>query len=476
MYDCIIVGGGVVGASVLDAVSLKGYKALLLEKEDDVAVGASRANSGIAHAGYDCVPNTLKAKFNVEGNKAYPELCACLEVPFKKTGSLVLARAGGEKALAELYDRGVKNGVKVEIIDRAEIDKIQPDIAPEIVSALWAEDAGIVSPYKLTIALCDRAILNGAEVQLNSEVTEIKFYDGVFTVITANKQYKSKFVINAAGSAASHVNELFGEERYETLYKKGEYFVLDKDDGSIKTVLFPLPDERGKGILVAPTADGNVIYGPTSTVCAEGDTTCTPEGLQAVSDGVAAIISKPNYRKVIREYAGVRAQIGEDFIIKRSSVNDRFFILAGICSPGLTSAPAIGKYVAEEMEKEYKATPLYKPVINLHHDRISNMTAEELNAKISENPSFGRIICRCEKVTEAEIINAIHSPLPATTVDAVKRRVRAGMGRCQGGFCAPRVIEILSRELGIPMTAVKKGGVGSELVKCKVKEADDENL
>lgn len=477
MYDCIVIGGGVVGAAILDALSKMGYTTLLLEKEDDVATGASRANSGIAHAGYDCVPTTLKAKFNVEGNKMYPALCAELEVPFKKTGSLVLARAGGESALKELFDKGVRNGVSVQIIDRAQIDKIQKNVAPEIVNALWAKDAGIVSPYKLTIALCDRAILNGAKVKLNSKVTEITFNDGVFSVKANDMQYGAKYVVNCAGAFAAEINGLFGEEKYDTVYKKGEYFVLDKDDGAtINTVLFPLPDERGKGILVAPTADGNVIYGPTSVACENGDTSCSADGLKAVSDGVAAIIANPNYRKVIREYAGVRASVGDDFIIKRSEKNKNFFIIAGICSPGLTSAPAIGKYVAEEIEKDYKVPKRENVVKNLHHDRIKDMSAEELNEKIKSDDKWGRIICRCEKVTEAEIVNAIHSPLPATTVDAVKRRVRAGMGRCQGGFCAPRVIEILSRELNIPMTAVKKGGKGSELIKCRVKEADDENL
>ena len=247
--------------------------------------------------------------------------------------------------------------------------------------------------------------------------------------------------------------------------------MLDKTEGArVKTVLFPLPDENGKGILVAPTADGNVIYGPTSEACEEDDTACTAKGLDLVRQGVSKVFANPNYRAVIREYAGVRAVVGEDFIVKRSEKYHDFFILAGICSPGLTSAPSIGKYIADEIEKEYKVEKPENPVKVLHHDRLKNLTAEELNEKVKNNPKWGRIICRCETVTEAEIVNAIHSPLPATTVDAVKRRVRAGMGRCQGGFCAPRVIDILSRELGIPVTKVKKGGKGSELVKCRIKE------
>lgn len=470
MYDCIVIGGGVVGTAVLDALSTRGYKTLLIEKEDDVASGASRANSGIAHAGYDCVPGTLKAKFNVEGNKMMPSLTRDLDVPFRKTGSLVLAGRGGEKGLLELLERAKANGVDARIIDREEIDKIQDGVNPEIVSALYAKDAGIVSPYKLTIALCDRAILNGAEVRLEENIESIRF-DGKFIVKTQSGEYESKYLVNSAGGGASDINALLSDETHETAFRKGEYFVLDKTEGTrVKTVLFPLPDENGKGILVAPTADGNVIYGPTSEACEEDDTSCTAKGLDLVRQGVSKVFANPNYRAVIREYAGVRAVVGEDFIVKRSEKYHDFFILAGICSPGLTSAPSIGKYIADEIEKEYKVEKPENPVKVLHHDRLKNLTAEELNEKVKNNPKWGRIICRCETVTEAEIVNAIHSPLPATTVDAVKRRVRAGMGRCQGGFCAPRVIDILSRELGIPVTKVKKGGKGSELVKCRIKE------
>ena len=473
MYDCIVIGGGVVGTAIADALSMRGLKPLLLEKEDDVASGASRANSGIVHAGYDCVPGTLKAKFNVLGNRMFPSLTKDLDVPFVKTGSLVLARAGGEKTLEELLDRAVKNGVDAEIIDRKRIDEIQSGVNPDMVKALYAKDAGIVSPYKLTIAFCDRAILNGAEVRTNQTVVGVSNNDGAFTVRTQNARYECRYLINAAGAGAAGINALLGEENYETVFKKGEYFVLDKtENAKVSAVLFPLPDERGKGILVAPTADGNVIFGPTSVTCDDGDTSCTREGLDLVKEGVSKIFDNADYRAVIREYAGVRASVGEDFIIKESDKISNYFILAGICSPGLTSAPAIGEYVADEIAAREKRIFSGNPVKILRHERLKNLSADELNEKVKKDPKWGRIICRCETVTEAEIVNAIHSPLPAVTVDAVKRRVRAGMGRCQGGFCAPRVIDILSRELGIPVTEVKKGGEGSEMVKCRVKEAD----
>lgn len=471
MFDCIIIGGGVVGASVLDALALRGLKTLLLERDDDVATGASRANSGISHAGYDCVPDTLKAKFNVSGNAMMPRLTAELDVPYKKTGSLVLAKKDGLAALEQLAKRGAENGVDCRIIRRDEIERLQPDTVGDIEYALYAPEAGVVSPYKLTIALCDRAILNGAAVKLNSEVTDIGVKDNIFTVKTLDCEYSAKYVINAAGENASAVNAMLGETAYGTEYKKGEYFVLDSvAGGSVKRVLFPLPDERGKGILAAPTADGNVIYGPTSTDCEKGDTSVTASGLAAVREGVSRIIRMPEYRKVIREYAGVRSVVGDDFIVKQSEVIENYYILAGICSPGLTSAPAIGEFIAEAIASRENPIAPENPVIKLKHEKLKDFTPEVLNKKIAEDEKWGRIICRCEKVSEAEIVNAIRSPLPATTVDAVKRRVRAGMGRCQGGFCAPRVMEILARELNVQMTEVRKGGKGSELAICRVKE------
>lgn len=472
IYDCIVIGGGVVGAAVLDAVTNLGYKSLLIEKEDDVASGASRANSGIVHAGYDAVENTKKAYFNVLGNKMMPRLAKELDVPFHKIGSLVLAKEGGEKALNTLYQRGIKNGVDVKIINRNEIDALQTGIQKDIVSALYAKDAGIISPYKLTIALCDRAILNGARVSLNEKVSGLS-YDGSYFMVTTEKNiYKSLYVVNSAGAYASYINSLIGEETYNTEYKKGEYYVIDKTEGDkLNIVLFPLPDERGKGILVSPTADGNVIYGPTSVLCECDDTTCTAEGLNLVKKGVSAVYEDYNFKKVIREYAGVRASVGDDFIIEQSKKFKGYFILAGICSPGLTSAPAIGKYIADELSKLKSVEKPKHLVTELHHKRLKDLSETELNKLVKKDSRWGRIICRCEKVTEAEIVDAIHSPLPATTVDAVKRRVRAGMGRCQGGFCAPRVIGILARELNIPITAVKKGGEGSELVKSEIKEA-----
>lgn len=474
MYDVIVIGGGVVGTLTLNELSKYKLNALLLEAEDDVATGASRANSGIVHAGYDCKPNSKKAYFNVKGHAMYPELVKELHVPYKMTGSLVVAEKNGLDGLQELYQKGLDNGVEVEIIDRKRILAIEPNVASCIKYALWAPKAGIVSPYKLTIAGADSAIINGAEIQLKQRVTAIQKIQNGYTVTTNKGQtYQTKVIINSAGAFSTEINKMLNDVYYQTEFRRGDYFVLDKSEiVNINTVIFPLPDHRGKGILAAPSADGNVLYGPTSVNTRMGDKAVTAEGLQQIKEGLARTYKAANFRKVIRLFAGVRAAIGDDFIIEESKTNEGFIMLMGICSPGLTSAPAIAEYVVTELvakhinlEKKEQRKQLPK------HNRIVELSKEELNDLIKQNPAWGRVICRCETVSEAEIVEAIHSPLKVETVDGVKRRCRAGMGRCQGGFCMPNVIKIISRELNIPLTEVKKGGESSEITYGKIEES-----
>jgi glycerol-3-phosphate dehydrogenase len=476
MYDVIIIGGGVIGCGILRELSRYNLKTLLLERNDDVSCGASRANSGIVHAGYDCKPGTLKARFNVEGNKMYPSLVKELDVPFEPVGSIVAAREGGMEGLKKLKEYGDKNGVKTEIINRDRILEIEPNVTDEIKYALYAPTAGIVSPYKLTIAFADQAILNGAEIKVNSEVVLISRNDaeGIYTVsVKGGESYKCRILINAAGTNSMKINELAGAETYPTEFRRGEYFVLDPTERvNIHTVIFPLPDENGKGILVAPTADGNVLYGPTSILTdSPDDNDVSMMGLEQVRQGVVRIFKAVNFRKVIRVFAGLRSGSGDDFVIKKSEQIPNYIMLLGICSPGLSSAPAIAKYVAEELVGsilQVKIKSEFEPLPE--HLKFTELTISELDKLIKEDSRWGRLICRCEKVSEAEIVRAIHSPLPATSVDAVKRRTRAGMGRCQGGFCAPRVMEIIARELNIPITEVRLKNFGSELAIGEIKE------
>ena len=473
-FDIIVIGGGVVGTAVLR--SLSAYKAniLLLEKSSDVATGASRANSGIVHAGYDAESGTKKAYFNVKGAAMFPSLTKELHVPYKMVGSLVAAREGGLPALEELRDRGVKNGVKVEILSREEIVKLEPNISPEIAYALYAPEAGVVSPYKLTIAQADHAVVNGAEIRLEEKVVALEKREDGFFIRTEKGEYFASYVVNAAGAGASEINALIGEDAPEETHAVGDYYILDsKAAGVVNTVVFPLPDEKGKGILVAPTADGNVILGPTSRKVPHDQAEqneVTREGLALVREGVSRLIPKVDLRSVIRIYAGTRTAVGKDFIIEESARYPRYFMLLGICSPGLTSAPAIGEYVAEQAARSLSLKKKEQILPLPARFRLSEATNEEIERKISADASFGRIVCRCEKVTEGEILAAIRSPLPARTVDAVKRRVRAGMGRCQGGFCRPRVMEILSREYGIPLSEVRMGEKGSEIAPYEVKD------
>ena len=473
-YDIIVIGGGVVGTAVLRSLSAYKAKILLLEKSSDVATGASRANSGIVHAGYDAEPGTKKACFNVLGASMFPALTADLHVPYKMTGSLVAAREGGLPALEELLDRARKNGVKAEILSAEEVRKIEPNISPEITCALYAPEAGVVSPYKFTIAQADHAVVNGAEIRLEECVLGLKKEGDDFIVHTDKCDYIASYVVNAAGAGASAVNAMIGENAPEETHAVGDYYILDSQAaGVVNTVVFPLPDEKGKGILVAPTADGNVILGPTSRKVPHDEAevnAVTPEGLALVREGVNRLIPSVDLRKVIRVYAGTRTAVGKDFIIEESARFPRYFMLLGICSPGLTSAPAIGAYVAAAaakslgLEKKETMRPLPPKF------RLTESSEGEIRDKVAADPAFGRVVCRCEKVTEGEILAAIRSPLPAHTVDAVKRRVRAGMGRCQGGFCRPRVMEILARELGVPLSEIRLGEKGSEIAPYEVKQ------
>lgn len=459
---------------MLDRLARFSVSVCLLESCDDVASGATRANSGIVHAGYDCEPGTLKARFNVRGNALTWQLAEELHVPHLKCGSLVAAPAGGEEGLAELKRKADLNGVRAEILPRDRALAVEPMLAEGIAAALYAPDGGVVSPYQLAIALADRAVLNGAEVVTEAEVVAIRKEDGVFVLDTPKGEFRARLVINCAGASASAIDAMAGAETFDTHFRKGEYFVLDHTERSnISTVIFPLPTAAGKGILVAPTADGNVIYGPTSTPAEEGDTSVSSQGLDEIRRSVPLTYARPAFGKCIRVYCGVRSIVGDDFIVRPSEKVDNLIITAGICSPGLTSAPAIAEYVETLVGERIKLVPKSDPVVVPPvQPRLAELSEEELNALVRKDSRWGKIVCRCEKVTEAEIVAAVNSPVPARTVDAVKRRVRAGMGRCQGGFCSTRVMEIISAELGIPMREIRKGAGHSEIAVLAVKEAD----
>lgn len=468
-YDVAVVGGGVIGGSVLRELTKYRLSVCLLEKENDVAMGQSRANSGIVHAGFDAVQGTLKAKFNVAGNRMMRAYAEELGVKYKNNGSLVVAFSEEEiEALSVLKARGEENGVPdLRILSAEELREKEPNISKEALGALYAPTGGIVCPYGLTIAAIGNAMDNGAELYVDFEAVKIQKTKEGFTVGSADgREISCKLLINCAGYGSGKIAKLAGDDSIKIGGRRGEYILLDRESGNfVSHTLFFAPTKLGKGILVSPTVDGNLLLGPTAEE-SENDVSTSAEGLQSVLAKAKKMCPAVPVQNVITSFAGVRAYSDRhDFIIEESKAAEGLINCAGIESPGLTAAPAIAQYVAELVKKRL---PLQKNE-NFCGKRkaeffFQTLSAEEKNKMIAEDPAYGRIVCRCEQITEGEIVSAIRENPPARSVDAVKRRTRAGMGRCQGGFCQPQVAEILARELGIPFEEVKKSGEGSELV------------
>ena len=471
MFDVIVIGGGVIGGAILRELTKYQLSACLLEKEDDICMGQSKANSGIVHAGFDAIPNTLKARFNVLGNQMMPAFTAELGVKYENNGSLVVAFSEEDmQMLSELKTRGEQNGVKdLEIISKDALRKLEPNISDDALGALHAKTGGIVCPYGLTIACIGNAMDNGAKLYTGFEVVEIKKDNGVFTVKSANNEVvHGKLVINCAGLASGKIAGMVGDNDIEVKARKGEYILLDRESGDfVSHTLFFTPTKKGKGILVTQTADKNILLGPTSEEMEISSTDTTATGLAFVIEKVNTMVKNPPLFNTITSFAGVRAYCTRhDFIIEESQKAQGVIHCAGVESPGLTSAPAIAKYVVEELVST-RLTLKINEKFNGKREKdyfFKDLSVDEKNAIIKQNPAYGKIVCRCEQITEGEIVRAVKDNPPARNIDAVKRRTRAGMGRCQGGFCQPHVAEIIARELGIPFEQVTKNGKGSELV------------
>ncbi|MCR4622405.1 MAG: NAD(P)/FAD-dependent oxidoreductase [Clostridiales bacterium] len=462
MYDVIIVGCGVTGAATAFTLSRYRLSVLVLEKENDIAMGATRANSAIIHAGYDPEPGTLMARLNVKGCEMAQELCGRLDVPYKNCGSLVLAFDEKDiETLHVLYERGVKNGVKqLEIISGARLREIEPNVSQSAAAALYAPTSGIVNPWEYALAMAEVAALNGVRFLLSHPVTSISKHDGCFTVSCGSEQFDARYVINAAGVDSAVVHEMVAEKAFAITPSRGDYFLLDKSEGSrAMHTLFQCPGPAGKGVLVSPTVHGNLLVGPNAVSCSDAHrVNTTADGLAFVKQHALKSVPSVNFRDTIRSFAGMRANSDQnDFII--GFPVPRFLDLAGIKSPGLTCAPATGEYAAELLEKNgLELIPKESPVTSRRKIRFKELSIAEKQRLIAEDPLYGRVICRCETVTEGEIVEACHSPIPPVSVDGIKRRAGTGMGRCQGGFCGPRVLEILCRERGIsPLDALKDG-------------------
>lgn len=474
-YDVAVVGAGVVGALISRELSKYDIRVALLEKCNDVAMGTTKANSAIVHGGFDAANGTLKAKLNVRGTELMPKLCADMAVPYRNNGSLVLAFSEEEmEHVRTLYERGVKNGVpKLSVLDKTQVKALEPHVSDEVVGALLSETAGIVCPYELTIAATEVAVTNGVEFIRNCAVEAINVTADGFLLATTQGQITAKYVVNAAGIHTDDIARMIGDDSISLVARKGEYYLLDKSFGFMADhTIFQCPNKMGKGVLVTPTVDGNLLIGPSALdVEDKEDVDTTPQGLEFIVEKAKKSVPTLNIRGAITSFAGMRAHpVTDDFIIGFSAKNDCFLNVAGIESPGLSAAPAIAEMVAgllkekaDWQEKKDCVLTRKAPV------RFRHMTKSEREALIAKNKAYGRIICRCETITEGEILDAIHAPAGARDVDGVKRRTRAGMGRCQGGFCGSKVVEILSRELNMPMNEITKFGGNSKILFEKTK-------
>jgi len=475
MYDVIIIGAGVTGAAIARELSRYKVDACVLEKDEDVCCGTSKANSAIIHAGFDAAHGTLMAKMNVAGNLMMDQLVKDLDIPFRKNGSLVVCLSEDDRPkLEELYERGIANGVKeLKLLTKDEVLEMEPNLSESIVGALYAPTAGIICPFNFTVAMAENAYQNGIQFSFNTEVTDIiKFEEGYF-VKTNQKEFRTRYIVNAAGVYADKIHNMVSNKKIKIVPRRGDYLILDKDVGSlVDKTIFTVPGKMGKGVLVSPTVHGNLIVGPTAIDIEDKEaTSTTKEGLDDVIKKASMIVKDLPLRYVITSFAGLRAhEVGHEFIIGEAEDSKGFIDAAGIESPGLTSAPAIGVMVADVL-KEKMGLALKENFI-AHRKGILNpkeLSLEEQKKLIREKPEYGTVICRCETVTEGEIIDAIHRPLGAKSLDGVKRRTRAGMGRCQSGFCSPKVMEILARELGASMLDITKSGGASTIVVKRTK-------
>lgn len=480
MHDIVIIGAGVIGGSIAHALSKYNLDVVVLEKENDISDETSKANSGIVHAGYDPEPDTLMAKLNVKGSQMMEELCTQLSVQYKKCGSLVLAFDDGEvKTVEELYHRGITNGVKeLSLLNNEQVLAIEPNINPLIKSALHAKTGAVVSPWELTIALFETAVRNGVKVQLNQKVIGIKNQDDNFIVTTEDKEYHTKYVINCAGVHSDEIANLVGECAFKIKPDKGEYFLLDKSMGKlVNSVVFQAPTEVGKGVLVSPTAHGNLIVGPTNEfVQDKEDVSTTREKLEFIKKLSQKSVPSISFRDNIRNFAGVRANSDhKDFYIKESKNIKGFINVSCIKSPGLSAAPAIGEYVCDMIVNTLKVTKKQEYVKDRHRIIFKHLSSQEKNELIKKDSTYGQVICRCETITKGEILQALNSPIPPRTVEGVKRRCDAGMGRCQGGFCSPRIVEIIAQHYGIDKSQVLLDKEGSHILVGKTKSGGGED-
>ncbi|MBQ8591216.1 MAG: NAD(P)/FAD-dependent oxidoreductase [Lachnospiraceae bacterium] len=470
MYDVVIIGAGVSGCASARELSRFDLNICVVEMEEDVCCGTSKANSAIVHAGFDAKPGSLKAKLNVEGSKMMEKLSRELDFHYKKNGSLVVCINESERDnLNKLYERGIQNGVKdLRIIERDELIALEPNISDHAVAALYAPTGAIVCPFGMNIAFAENAAANGVEFRFDTKVIGVEKKENRWVVQTNQGEIETKYVVNAAGVYADVFHNMVSAKKIHITPRRGDYCLLDRSvEGFVTHTIFQLPGQFGKGVLVTPTVHGNTLIGPTAVDIEDKEgTNTTQQGIDELTEKAGNTVKNLPMRQVITSFAGLRAhEDSGEFIIEELEDAKGFIDCAGIASPGLSSAPAIGKMVASiirdltDAKERDNFITTRKGILD-----PKVLSKEEYAALIQEKPEYGNIICRCEMITEGEIMDAIHRPLGAKSLDGVKRRTRAGMGRCQAGFCSPKTMEILARERGVDPSEITKSGGESKLI------------
>jgi glycerol-3-phosphate dehydrogenase len=476
MFDVTIIGAGVIGCNAARELSKYKLNICVVEKGADVAEGTTKANSAIVHAGFDAKPGTMKGKLNAKGNAMFDKLSKELDFPFNRNGSMVLCfDENSVEKLEDLKKQGELNGVPgIEILDKEQIRKFEPNLSENVVAALYVPTGGIVCPYEMTIALAENALMNGTEFKFNTEVKNIEKNNGYFTIKTNNEDIETRLIINAAGLFSDSINNMVSANKIHITPRKGEYCLFDKAVGdTVKRTIFQLPTKMGKGILVTPTIDGNLLIGPNALdIDDKSDVATTQSGMDEILSKAKLSLKEIPMRYIITSFSGLRAHSdADDFIIGEAEDVENFINAAAIESPGLSSAPSIAEMLKEIVVE--KLSPDKKKDFNpirIGIPKFREMNNEERQELIEKNSAYGKMVCRCETVTEGEIIEAIRRPLGARTLDGLKRRTRAGMGRCQAGFCTPKLVSILARELNIPEEEVTKFGRESKVLIGKIKE------
>ena len=466
-YTVAVFGAGIIGGCIFNNLVLSGINCVLVEKENDVSLGATKANSGIIHAGYDAMTGTLKAKYNVRGNKMYPALAKRLNEKIIPCGSLVVGKKEDLPTLELLLNRGKANGVKnLEILDEKQLKSLEPNLSKDIKYGLYAKDAKIISPYSFCISLVNEGLINGGKLLLNFDTTKIERINSQYYITsTDNRTFCCDYIINCAGAGVNEIGKLLDENKIDLTFKKGEYILLDNSEaGLVNRPIFPLPAKNSKGILSCPTVHQNIFFGPTAIDEKEYDTSFSYSSLSVIKKNVSSMIDNINFRKTIKLYAGVRVIAGDDFVISFKNKNPNYIVLAGICSPGLSCAPAIAEDVAKYLKEQNVKTKkiVLKRLKKVPH--IVELKEKEQNALISKNKSYGEIVCHCEKITKGEILDVLKSTPYQLTTDGLKRRLRTTMGHCGGSFCYPKIVKIMAKYYNVPESEIDFKGASSVIV------------